>query len=282
MTFTTAAAILTVTLLFIILKYFEKFGIDNFQGLTANYVTAGICYYFYSQTSVVEFKNFAVQFFPFYLLMGCLFISVFYLTALSSQQNGVSVATIASKMSVVIPVLAGVVLYGENFHSLKILGLILAVFSVYLTSTGDQSSLKNKILLPILVFLGAGLVDSSIKYVQHTVHIGSAGFFSLVFFSAFTAGVLIILFRYLKYNIELRLKNIAGGIILGVCNFASLYYVIGALEENNNDSGTVYIAVNCGVVLCSVLLSAILFREKLTSRGITGVVIALAAIFVLS
>lgn len=282
MTFTIAAAIVTISLLFIILKYFEKFDIDNFQGLTVNYATAGICYYLYSNSALSELKNYASQYFPFYIMMGCLFISVFYITALSSQQNGVSVATIASKMSVVIPVLAGVALYGENFHFLKILGLILAVLSVYLTSTGDQAAVKNKILLPTLVFIGAGMVDSSIKYVQHIVHVGTAGFFSLVFFTAFTAGVLITLFRYSKYSIKLKLKNIAGGIILGVCNFASLFYMIGALEENNKDSGTVYITVNCGVVLCSVLLSALLFREKLTYRGITGVVIALSAIFVLS
>lgn len=282
MTLTTVAAILTITLLFIILKYFEKFNIDNFQGLTINYVTAGTCYYLYSQTSFTEFKNSAAIFFPYYLLMGFLFISVFYLTALSSQHNGVSVATVASKMSMVIPVIGAVFLYSEDLNIYKITGLLLALFSVYLTSTGDSASLKNKLSLPLLLFIGAGLVDSSIKYAQHTVTSAIGSFFSLVFFSAFIIGVLVITFRWFKNNVALNFKNIFAGIILGVSNFASLYYMIGALSEQNADSGKVFIEVNCGVILCSVFFSAVLFREKLTLRGITGVLIAVVAILILS
>ena len=47
--------------------------------------------------------------------------------AITSQKNGVSVAAVAGKMAVIIPVLFGVLLYKEHLTPQKILGISFAL-----------------------------------------------------------------------------------------------------------------------------------------------------------
>ena len=60
-------------------------------------------------------------------MLGVLFIVIFNLMARTSQQLGVSVASVATKMSLVIPVLAGLLLYGEELNFLKVAGIATAL-----------------------------------------------------------------------------------------------------------------------------------------------------------
>ena len=66
------------------------------------------------------------------LALGFLFIAIFNVMALTAQKNGLSVASVASKMSVIIPVLFGIIIYKESVGFYKILGIILALVAVVL------------------------------------------------------------------------------------------------------------------------------------------------------
>ncbi|HMU78091.1 MAG: hypothetical protein K1X73_10900 [Bacteroidia bacterium] len=278
-------AVLFASLLFVILKLFARYKISNIHALTYNYFTAGICYTLYSKQTFSSIAGFVASYFPYYLLSGCLFIGVFYLTALSSQKNGVASTTIASKMSLVIPALLAVYLYNETFSLLKTIGLLMALSAVYLSARGSNpESSESGWKLPLLVFAGAGLVDASIKYTQHvfTDNAGSSGFLSLVFFSAAIIGSFVLLFKKNKSIGGNKFSNIIAGIILGFFNFISLYYMIAALQEFHEDSGKAFIIINSGVVLLNFLLSVILFQEKKNTQSRVGVTLAVAAIIILS
>ncbi len=285
MTVTVFMAVLFASLLFVILKLFARYKISNIHALTYNYFTAGICYTLYSKQTFSSIAGFVASYFPYYLLSGCLFIGVFYLTALSSQKNGVASTTIASKMSLVIPALLAVYLYNETFSLLKTIGLLMALSAVYLSARGSNpESSESGWKLPLLVFAGAGLVDASIKYTQHvfTDNAGSSGFLSLVFFSAAIIGSFVLLFKKNKSIGGNKFNNIIAGIILGFFNFISLYYMIAALQEFHEDSGKAFIIINSGVVLLNFLLSVILFQEKKNTQSRVGVTLAVAAIIILS
>ena len=285
MTVTVFMAVLFASLLFVILKLFAPYKIRNIHALTYSYFTAGICYTLYSKQTFSSIAGFVASYFPYYLLSGCLFIGVFYLTALSSQKNGVASTTIASKKSLVIPALLAVYLYNETFSLLKTIGLLMALSAVYLSARGSNpESSESGWKLPLLVFAGAGLVDASIKYTQHvfTDNAGSSGFLSLVFFSAAIIGSFVLLFKKNKSIGGNKFSNIIAGIILGFFNFISLYYMIAALQEFHEDSGKAFIIINSGVVLLNFLLSVILFQEKKNTQSRVGVTLAVAAIIILS
>lgn len=127
-------SILASTAIFIVFKLFSRYKINTFHAIVANYVTACICGLISYESSINAFEIYNSKWFLGAILLGFLFISVFNLMALTAQRNGLSAASVASKMSVVIPVIFGIYIYNESIGFQKVLGIVLALIAVYLTA----------------------------------------------------------------------------------------------------------------------------------------------------
>ena len=220
------------------------------------------------------------------LVLGFLFIVVFNLMAKTSQSVGVSVASVATKMSLVIPVIFGVVVYKEELGVLKVIGILLALAAVYFASIKERPLVikKSALLLPILVFLGSGIIDTSIKYVQE-VHITENEFplFSAtVFASAASVGIVYILIKSLQKPLKVNLKNILGGIALGVPNYFSIFYLLRALQNPTLNSASVFTINNVAIVMLSTLLGILLFKEQISFKNWGGIALAVISIILVA
>ena len=279
-------SILFNAVLFIIIKLFAKFNIDALQALVVNYFVAFGVGLFFLDTSFSPQIIISQEWFKGSILLGFIFISTFYVTTITSQRNGLSVASVASQMSVIIPIILGVFLYDETLGSVKILGIIIALIAVYFTSkkeTGEIQQASN-LVFPILVFIGAGTIDSSLKYLQ-TFHVPSnqIGLFSSVtFFCAFSVGILILVFLSLKGKIKFAGRNILGGIALGLPNFFSLYYLVKMLEAKAFESATLFTIHNIAIVLVSTFVGILFFKERISMRNALGIGLALFALFLVT
>src|SRR5690606_32887305 len=115
-----------------------------------NYFTAAFFGYL-----ILGFENVPQIFSTSWLFMaaivGLLFITLFNVMAHTTQDNGVSVASIANKMSVIIPVIAAYFLYNDTVNTTKIVGLGLALAGIYLVSVKPKSQLKT-LLFPAILF----------------------------------------------------------------------------------------------------------------------------------
>jgi len=270
--------------LFVIFKLFEVLKIDTPQAIIINYFVAAILGFFMSDVPV-SFQEIPNQpwFFGAFLL-GILFIVVFNLMALTSQKNGLSVASVASKMSLVIAVVFGIFYYKESANLVKIIGIIMALVAVYLTSEkGNRKAFKKKssLFLPILLFVGSGFIDTGLKFVETTyVQEGGVPIFSATIFAiAFFLGLITILVKILKGNFSFQYKSIIGGILLGVPNYFSIVYLLKALSTEGMESSTAFTLNNVGVVLFSTLLGLLLFKEKLSVKNWLGIVIAVIGVY---
>jgi drug/metabolite transporter (DMT)-like permease len=272
--------------LFVIIKLFAKFNIDALQALVVNYFVAFLVGLFFLDTSIIPTEIINEDWFKGSIFLGFVFISTFYATTLTSQRNGLSVASVASKMSVIIPISLGVILYNENLGFVKIIGILLALVAVYFTSkkeTGEVQQASN-LLYPILVFIGAGTIDASLKYLQ-TFHVPSEkiGLFSSVtFFCAFSVGILTILFLTLRGKIEFSGRNILGGIVLGLPNFFSLYFLVKMLEAKAFESATLFTIHNIAIVIVSTFAGILFFKERISMRNAFGIGLALFALFLVT
>ena len=164
--------ILTViqsTLLFVAFKIFKKIDIDNLQAITVNYIVAAIFGYIIFEDTVSYPVIISKAWLNMALLLGLLFIITFSLFALSSQKVGVALTSVASKMSVIIPVTFGVILYNDHLSFLKIVGILAALGAFYLTFKKEKKIRLEKklIILPVLLFLGNGAIDTLLKYTEH-------------------------------------------------------------------------------------------------------------------
>ncbi|RAK20210.1 EamA-like transporter family protein [Flavobacterium aquaticum] len=279
-------SILFNAVLFVIVKLFAKFNIDALQALVVNYFVAFLVGLFFLDTSIVPNEIMNENWFKGSILLGFVFISTFYATTLTSQRNGLSVASVASKMSVIIPISLGVILYNEHLGFIKIIGIALALIAVYFTSkkeTGEVQQASN-LLYPILVFFGAGTIDASLKYLQ-TFHVPSnqIGLFSSVtFFCAFSVGILTILFLTLRGKIQFSGRNILGGIALGLPNYFSLYFLVKMLEAKAFESATLFTIHNISIVLVSTFVGILFFKEKISIRNAFGIGLALFALYLVT
>lgn len=272
------------SLLFVIFKLFEVLKIDTPQAIIINYFVAAVLGFFMSDATV-SFQEIPSQpwFFGAFLL-GILFIIVFNLMALTSQKNGLSVASVASKMSLVIAVIFGIFYYKESANSVKIIGILMALVAVYLTSDkGKRNAIKKKssLLLPLLLFVGSGCIDAGLKFVETTyVQDGGLPIFSATIFAiAFLLGLGTLIIKLIKGGVAFQYKSIIGGIMLGVPNYFSIVYLLKALSTEGMESSTAITLNNVGVVLFSTILGLLLFKEKLSMKNWLGIVLAVVGVY---
>ena len=269
--------------LFVILKLFDILKIDTFQAIVVNYLVAAILGFYISDISVSIQKIPNQPWFLGAFLLGVLFIIVFNLMALTSQKNGLSVASVSSKMSVVIAIIFGVIYYDESLSYIKTTGILLALMAVYLTSTKEKNIVLNKnssILFPILLFFGSGAIDTSLKYVETTyVQDGGVPLFSATIFAcAFIFGSLFLAYQKFKGLVAFEFKNILGGILLGVPNYFSIVYLLKALSAEGMESSTAFTINNVGIVILSTLFGMMLFKERIAIKNWLGIVVAVLSI----
>ena len=270
------------TSLFVIFKYFEIFKVDTLKAIVVNYIVAFTLGFLLSENaiSITEIPN--QSWFGGALFLGLLFVSIFFVMALTAQRNGVSVVSVAGKMSVVIPIIFGVILYNESLPFVKIFGILLAVIAVYLASVKDNSEKHEKagLLLPIILFLGSGTIDTTLKYVQNNyVAENEVAIFSgsLFGFAAFF-GLLILIVKTIKKPESFGMKNLIAGIVLGVPNYYSIVFLIKALQTKGFESSTLFTINNVGIVVVSTIVGLILFKEKFSLKNKIGILLAITGI----
>lgn len=278
-------SILISSSLFVIFKLFEVYKINTLQAIITNYIVAFVIGYFSSEATI-SFSEIPQQ--PWFvgaLLLGLLFISVFNIMALTAQKNGLSVASVAGKMSVIVPVVFGVFVYNESLGLVKIIGIVLALIAVYLTSMKEHLSEQRKYLIyPILLFLGSGIIDTSIKYVE-TVYVknGELPIFSATIFGiAFLLGILLLMYKRFTENVTFSIKNILGGIALGIPNYYSIVFLLKALKTEGLESSTLFTINNVSIVLLTTIFGLFLFREKLFRKNWIGIVLAIISIILVA
>jgi len=210
---------------------------------------------------------------------------MFFMIGYSIRISGVAVTTIAGKMSMVIPILFSILYFSEKTPAIKVGGLVLATVSVFLTVYRPISKKKNlwPVLLPLMIFLGSGLTDSIVKYAQTYFVPNSMSllFSAMVFLTALIIGLIYILLRHKTITQSITIAELIGGTILGIANFGSLYYFIMALNNSKFDSSVVFGLNNICIVLFSILVGYLIFKEKLSKLNFAGVIMALAAILIL-
>lgn len=279
------ACIISSTSIFVIFRLAKNYSCKLTSIITLNYFTATFLGLFAFLKFKIDFLSDAVSWLPYSLLLGVLFIALFFLIGSSSQKAGITITTLANKLSLVFPVLFSLIFFQESISTLKYIGLITAFIAIFLTVYKKEFKKTNilYVTLPLLIFLGGGITDSIVKYVQalKTIPDQAAAYSTMVFFVAFIIALIISVLKNYNSFFKLYYPTLLLGILLGICNFGSLYFMINALNKSNLDSSMVFAINNMSVVAISALLGFILFKEKLSILNRAGLLLALVALYFL-
>ena len=203
----------------------------------------------------------------------------------STQTSGVTVTSLSSKLSVVLPTLAGVLIFHEQLNLMVSAGIVLALIALVLVVGGDgkisDNTRKINWLLPVLIFFGTGTGDVLMKLnEQHNTGDNMGFMIAFIYLIAMLFGIALVVYDLITGKSKWQGKNLLGGIALGVINFFSTYCVFHAMRYFDNV--VLFPIYNIGVVCLTAMIGWLLFKEKLTWKNYLGLAIAIIAVVLIT
>jgi len=187
---------------------------------------------------------------------------------------------VASRMSVRIPVLGGLLIFGENAGVIRWIGVVLVFpafyYTLYKKDKKDGLNLKHAIL-PFALLLGTGMNDLLMNYATRKFHPVDLPFMLAIIFSiAFIIGSIILLYSTLKLRYRFLVNLLPHGILLGIINYASTYFLLRSM--NQFDATLLFPVVNASIVVLASIIDIVFFAHRPNRWQITGIVLSLIAI----
>lgn len=283
-------SILSSTAILMIFRSLDRFRIDLFVVIILNYITSSLLGMILVGQGPAGYYLGMIRQEWFFLsaFIGVLLIVTFFMIGISAQKAGLTATTVSTRMSVAIPMVFSILYYAEPVNPLKWTGIALAVAALFLTAVREKSpEIPGRYLyLPIALFLSMGTLDAIVKYTQQTYITGgiaggdSALFTGAAFTWAFVSGLVVCGMKKARLKSFFSPGVLTAGILLGTCNFGSMFFMINALNSRVFESAIIFGMNSIGIVCLSVFLAIVLFREKLRRMNWAGVGLAACATLV--
>lgn len=272
--------ILCSTAIALILKHNDTKKGNELVLLMGNYFIASII----TVIMIIADKEFiySAPTFVFGLLLGALFVYAFFAFAKAVSAAGTPLASLSSRLSVVIPVFLSVLVYNEVPDLSDVTGFIFALATIILFYFSLKSNKERNLSLMdylylFILLLGIGLNDFFMKVFQQSRPAVEKSFFLFtIFTSAFVYTAVVVFIR----KIKIRVRDFTLGNVLGVPNVFSSFFLIGAL--NALPGIVVYPVVNIGIILLTTILAIIIWKEKVDKYGTWALIAGIIAIALLN
>ncbi len=269
-----------------------KYDINIFQAIIFNYFTCVITGSIVNGSFPIQVTSFSQSWFQWACLMGVLFICIFNIIGITAQNISVAVASVSNKLSLIIPVVLSVYLYGEKVVGYKLIGVLIALIAVFFTcysSSKKEQSNKDSVskltyILPLILFVGSGLLDALINHVQKNyVNDGNSNAFLISgFASAGCIGAIVLGIQFIRGKQIFKFKNLVAGILIGIPNYFSIWCLVRYLKNSPWPSSASIPVNNMGIVLFSTIVAGLVFKEKLSKLNWIGILLSVIAIYLIA
>lgn len=286
-------AIVAMSLIMLTLKFFGIKGIYAPQAIMVNYLIALVIavvkgHAFLSGSNIAH--SFEGNWWYLAVISGLLYFGSMDIMTLSTRRAGVSVTTMASRTSVILPIVWSCLMLGERITTWEIIGILLVIGAFAMIICRPEKGHRNgsramSVVLPLAVFLSVGFIAVCMKTSQHLIKTGGTYttdypiFEVLLFTAAFGGSVLYYGLKERRQAFLLRWPSILGGLCLGTFNYFVTLGLMNGLKYFS--SSTFYGIYNISVVVVSTAVGVAAFGEHLDRGKKFGILMALTAIFVL-
>ncbi len=281
-------SILCSTLNHLIFKAFQRLDVIVLPALVTNYLVCVLVGYL---SMAAGDSGMEAQGMPLIALAGVqggLLIGSFFLLSLTTRKNGVGVTALATRLAVVIPTTAAFFLYGDAANPLKLVGIAVALFALYLSSVEKRPagpvSRGGLQILPLALFAAFGINLLLAKYVQayHLLRVSYHEYLVAAFGFAFLAGLTVLGYRTVLRGDRFGVRDLAAGVLLGVNNYGSLYFLFRTLGRPGWESSVVFPTISASVVMMSFIGARLLFRETVSRRRVAALCAGVFAIVLIN
>ena len=202
-----ALAVLCSVAVSVLLKIARKQGVHIEHAIAVNYIVATACCWFLLAPPLDGLRGADIGGLWPFLALGVLLPSIFVVMARAVEQAGIVRSDAAQRLSLVLPVLAAFLLFGERLNSNKIVSIVLAFSALaallYKPGKGKQN---GGMFWLAGVWLGFGVIDILFKQLSKT---GQA--MSLNLFVAFALACVLMWGYVWRQGKPLKAADFAGG-----------------------------------------------------------------------
>lgn len=268
-----AVAVLCTTAFSLLIRHTQRTGQDQFAVMAVNYLSASVIGFamagrpLHASTATWHIG----------LIGGVTFVLTYLVLIQSMDLKGVAIANAITRLSVIIPMLATILIWGEHPQFLEGLGALLALTAMPLLSLdrdGHGKRLTRRqvpLLLALFVTNGCCLLTSKWFHAS-----GLTAERSLYFGILFGTAAIVSVVCWLGWSRRCSWREFASGIPLGAINIATGLAVIYALDTL---SGSVVFPVFAALGLALTTgFAAWVWHESPGKLGKIGIGVALAAV----
>jgi uncharacterized membrane protein len=292
------AVVFTVAL-YLIMRAFPRYGVHSFHAIVFNYYACVI-------TGLVLSPNLA----PYQqldwlstptlltLALGIMFVTAFVLIGQTTQKVSVTAASLTANMSLVIPVIFGLFIFknANKVYTLwNYLGLVLALVALALGGIQrKKAALPTEpapaqlnwlvLALPLLTFVATGTNNTLINFLSMSYYQAdeTITFTVIACIGAVLVSTLLLVGRILFQGERVNTRSLLGGLLLGIPNFLSFFFLLKALGSFGNSAAFVFPIYNILTMMASAAAAWLFFRERLNTYNRLGLVLAVVAIVLIS
>lgn len=213
------------------------------------------------------------------IITGVLYLVGFLLYQMSIKNCGASLSGMFSKMGIIIPMLISIIIWREYPSAVKWIGIILMISSIVIVNINIGSNSKSHFRWSLLLMLiVTGFSDLSNKLIQKYAFAEYKS--HLLFFIFITALIICAGLCIKNSSSKFNFKSALFGVLIGVPNILTTFFIIEALM--GIQATIVYPAFSAGTIVLIMLLSFILFKEKLRKQELIAIFITLIGIILVN
>ncbi|OOQ62156.1 DMT family transporter [Mucilaginibacter pedocola] len=271
----------------VLLKLARRYSIDISQAITWNYSIAILLTWFFFRP-VVDLTSIETFHLPaIYFAVGILLPVVFMVMASAVRVAGIVRTDVAQRLSLLVSLSAAFWLLNEPLTAMKAVGIAIGFAAIICSipwqkQTANRKVLSNAWFYLLVVFFGFGAIDILFKQVATHKEVAYTTSLFLIFILAFIIALIGLIFRVVTKGTRISWPHIMFGWIIGVANFGNILFYLKAHRQLSANPSTVFSAMNIGVITAGALVGLVVFKEKLTLLNKIGIVLAIAAIIVLT
>jgi multidrug transporter EmrE-like cation transporter len=293
-------SIVSSVLIGVVIRVNEGRGLDRLGVMLFNYIAATA--FAFAACDRGALAGHILLLAPMAAASSFFFVTAFLVYMRAVGRLGLAVPVTITRLSVVLPVLGSMLLFDERLNRWQVAGLALALVAIVLFSdpgavqaaaegnrhleggygrpTGGEAVARGGggvICLAPLLFLLMGAGDFSLKVFREIFEPSlTMSFIFLVFAvsTLYTLGFLLARRRPIDRRV------VAGGLLLGIPNFAAAYFILRVLRVY---TGAVAFPLNnIGIILLSTAAGYLLWRERLRLRTGLAVLLAIVSVILLN
>lgn len=273
-------AVLCSVAVSVLLKVLRQKNIDIRQTIVAGYPVAFLLTWFLLKPDVNMMSSLGGAW-VIIIALGVLLPAVFIILGRAIESVGMVATDAAQRLSLIIPIVAAFLLFGEVLTGTRIFGLALGFLAlgalIYRPQQGQVSKqVKYTPLWLFGVWAGYGIIDILFKQVAKQ---GSA--FPLTLFVTFGLAGLLLFIYLLITRVRWQGKALAAGLLLGALNMGNIYAYVRAHQVLSESPSIVFTGMNVGVIAVATLIGVGVFKEQLNRVNIVGVLLAICCVAVL-